>query len=254
MPTATVFERHRPSASAVQSSLAATRDAVFWTEDAPGERTERLEGTIEADLAIVGGGYTGLWTALRAKDRDPDARVVVIEAKRVGWAASGRNGGFVEASLTHGEENGKRRWPDELAQLDALGMQNLDDIEATVAREKLRCDFERTGTLSVAIEPHEVEWLEKDEHFLDADAVRKEVNSPTYLAGHWDRRSTAMVHPAKLANELARVARERGVTIFEDSPVRALGTTSTTASRCRPPRARCTRRAWPSPRTCSRRC
>lgn len=218
----TVFERHRPSASVVEHALAGTRDAVFWTEDSPGERAPKLEGTIEADLAIVGGGYTGLWTALRAKDRDPDARVVVIEARRTGWAASSRNGGFVEASLTHGEENGKRRWPEELEQLDAIGMQNLDDIEATVARERMRCDFERTGTLSVAIEPHQVEWLRGEEGYLDAEAVRKQVDSPTYLAGSWDKRSTAMVHPAKLATELARVARERGVLIFEDSPVRAL--------------------------------
>ncbi|MEO8262905.1 MAG: FAD-dependent oxidoreductase [Pseudolysinimonas sp.] len=229
MPT-TAFERHRPSAAHVEAALADTRDATFWIDDAPGERFPKLEGTVEADLAIVGGGYTGLWTALRAKDRDPDARVVVIEARRVGWAASGRNGGFVEASLTHGEENGKRRWPEELEHLDALGMQNLDDIEATVAREKLRCDFERTGTLSVAIEPHEVEWLDKDDDFLDTDQVRAQVNSPTYLAGSWDKRSTALVHPAKLANELARVARERGVIIFENSPVRALADAASTVS------------------------
>ncbi|CAN5365558.1 FAD-dependent oxidoreductase [soil metagenome] len=226
--TTTAFERARPHDGVIAASLAATRDAVFWTQDAPCERSPRLEGTIEADLAIVGGGYTGLWTALRAKDREPDARVVVIEAKRIGWAASSRNGGFVEASLTHGEENGKRRWPEELEHLDALGLQNLDDIEATVARERMKVDFERTGTLSVAIEPHQVEWLEPerpntaDDLFLDATAIRKEVNSPTYLAGRWEKRSTAMVHPAKLAVELARVARERGVLIFEDSPVRAL--------------------------------
>ena len=224
--TSTAFERHRPSAGTVDHALSTTRDAVFWTEDAPGERAPRLEGTVQADLAIVGGGYTGLWTALRAKDRDPDATVVVVEARRVGWAASGRNGGFVEASLTHGEENGKRRWPEELARLDELGMQNLDDIEATVAREKLAVDFERTGTLSVAIEPHQVEWLQDDDEFLDATAVRAQVDSPTYLAGSWDRRSTALVHPAKLAVELARVARERGVLIFEDSPVRALRDTA----------------------------
>jgi glycine/D-amino acid oxidase-like deaminating enzyme len=229
-PTSIAFERARPSDAAVRASLAGTRDAVFWTEDAPGERSPRLEGTITADLAIVGGGYTGLWTALRAKDRDPDATVVVIEARRIGWAASSRNGGFVEASLTHGEENGKRRWPEELEQLDRLGMQNLDDIEATVARERMKVDFERTGTLSVAIEPHEVEWLEGPSSdksvYLDHDAVRRELNSPTYLAGRWDKRTTAMVHPAKLAVELARVARERGVLIFEDSPVRALADSS----------------------------
>jgi glycine/D-amino acid oxidase-like deaminating enzyme len=221
-PAPTAFERHRPSNATIDHALKNAQASVFWTDDAPGERSPRLEGTVEADLAIVGGGYTGLWTAIRAKDRDPDARVAVVEARRIGWAASGRNGGFVEASLTHGEENGKRRWPEELELLDELGMQNLDEIEATVARERMKVDFERTGTLSVAIEPHQVDWLEKDNDYLDAEAVRKEVNSPTYLAGSWDKRSTALVHPAKLAVELARVARERGVLIVEDSPVRAL--------------------------------
>jgi glycine/D-amino acid oxidase-like deaminating enzyme len=221
-----VFERDAPAAGVVRDALRNTRDAVFWTEDAPGERAPRLEGTVEADLVVVGGGYTGLWTALRALDRDPSLRVVLVEADTIGWAASGRNGGFVEASLTHGEENGKRRWPEELAQLDRLGMQNLDDIEATIAREKLDAEFERTGTLSVAIEPHELEWLEgestPDSVLLDEAAVRREVNSPSYLGGRWDKRTTALVHPGKLAADLARLARERGVQIFEHSRVRAL--------------------------------
>jgi glycine/D-amino acid oxidase-like deaminating enzyme len=52
---------------------------------------------MDADLAIVGGGYTGLWTAIRAKERDPERSVVIVEASTIGWAASGRNGGFVEA-------------------------------------------------------------------------------------------------------------------------------------------------------------
>ena len=71
----------------------------------------RLPGATTCDLLVVGGGYTGLWTALHAAERDPDARVVLIESQRLGWGASGRNGGFVDASLTHGAENGKSRWP-----------------------------------------------------------------------------------------------------------------------------------------------
>ena len=221
-----VFERAAPSPATVTTALAGTRHAVFWTEDAPGERAEKLEGTVDADLVIVGGGYTGLWTALRATDRDPSLRVVILEADTIGWAASGRNGGFVEASLTHGEENGKRRWPEELDRLDELGAENLDAIEAAVKAHEMKADFERTGTLTVAIEPHQLEWIEgpstDDSVYLDETAVRAAVNSPTYLAGRWDKAGTALVHPAKLANELARVARERGVRIFEHSRVRAL--------------------------------
>ena len=217
----TVFERSAPSANVVTESLHASRAAVFWTEDAPGERHPTLDHDRDVDLAIVGGGYAGLWTAIRAKERDPDARVLLLEARTVGWAASGRNGGFVEASLTHGESNGERRWPEELEQLDRLGHANLDAIEQAVAQYTMDADFERTGSLSVAIEPHEVEWLGGPD-VLSQEQVRAELNSPTYLAGSWDRRSTALVHPGKLAAELARVATDLGVEIVENSPVRSL--------------------------------
>ena len=73
-----------------------------------------LQADITADLVVVGGGYTGLWTALLAKERDPSRDVVLLEAQRIGWAASGRNGGFCAASLTHGEANGEQRFPDEI--------------------------------------------------------------------------------------------------------------------------------------------
>ncbi len=222
----TVFERQPPADSVIRDSLRDSRKAVFWIEDAPGERSRRLEGPMDADLAIVGGGYTGLWTAIRAKERDPERSVAIVEASTVGWAASGRNGGFVEASLTHGDANGERRWPEEMPQLDRIGHANLDAIEDTVTTYAMDVDFERTGTLSVALEPHEIEWIDgpSTEHdvSLDRDAVRREVDSPTYLAGRWDKRSTALVHPGRLAAELARVARELGVVIFERSHVRLI--------------------------------
>jgi glycine/D-amino acid oxidase-like deaminating enzyme len=222
----TVFERQPPADSVIRGSLRDSRKAVFWLEDAPGERSRRLEGPMDADLAIVGGGYCGLWTAIRAKERDPERTVILVEASTIGWASSGRNGGFVDASLTHGEANGERRWPEELRQLDRIGHANLDAIENTVAKYSMDVDFERTGTLTVALEPHELEWIEgpstPHDVYLDENDVRAEVDSPTYLAGRWDKRSTALVHPGRLAAELARVARELGVVIFERSLVRLL--------------------------------
>ena len=228
----TVFERLAPAESLVTDSLAKTRPAVFWTEDAAAAGFEHLNGPRDVDLAIVGGGYTGLWTAIRAKERNPELRVLVLEGRTVGWAASGRNGGFVEASLTHGESNGERRWPEELEQLERLGHANLDAIEEAVGRYGIKAHFERTGTLTVATEPHQIEWLDESgpdadhepDHSvaLDTAQVRAELNSPTYLAGRWDKRSTAMVHPGRFAAELARVASELGVEIVEHSPVRSI--------------------------------
>src|SRR6202034_2274691 len=93
-----------------------------------------LAAEVTADLAVIGGGFTGLWTALLARERYPELDVVLIETKTVGWAASGRNGGFCSASLTHGIGNGLERFPDEMPLLERLGAQNLREIGETVSR------------------------------------------------------------------------------------------------------------------------
>lgn len=219
MANLTAFERNKPTARIVTDALRDARQEVFWLDGLERASYPTLEGHARADLVIVGGGYSGLWTALRAKERDPGRSVIVLEAHQVGWAASGRNGGFCEASLTHGEENGRRRWPDEYDQLERLGQANLDGIEQTVQRYGLKVEFERTGELAVAVEPHQVAWLADEPGFLDTDAVRAEVNSPTYLAGLWSRDDTALVNPGRLAIELARAATELGVEIYEHSAV-----------------------------------
>ena len=216
----TVFERHPPSLPTIRHSLRETAQSVYWLDGLSRPHHPTLVGHENADLVIVGGGYTGLWTALRAKERNPDRRVLLLEGNRIGWAASGRNGGFCDASLTHGHENGLRRWPDELAQLERLGTENLDAIDRSVVRYDLDVQFERTGTLTVAVEPHQVDWLRDEDAFLDAAATRALVDSPTYLGGVWAKDDSALVHPSKLALELARVATEGGVEIFEHSPVR----------------------------------
>lgn len=212
----TVFSRTPVARAAVDHALAQVRDGCFWLDDVPGRvGYPALTGSADTDLLVVGGGYCGLWTALVAKQREPGRRVVLIEAEQVGWAASGRNGGFCAASITHGEENGRSRWPDEYDELERLGLANLDAIEATVRDLGIDCDYERTGELDVAIEPHQVADLRAGgAEVIEADALRAMVNSPTYLAGVLDP-DVAMVHPAKLAVELARVAAGLGVEIFE---------------------------------------
>ena len=203
--------------------------SVFWTEDpARPEPLAPLRGPESAGLLIVGGGYAGLWAALRAKERDPGTDVVLVEAARCGDQASGRNGGFASASLTHGFGNGMQRWPQEMPALDRLGAENLQAIGDTVRRYGIDCAFERTGELHVATAPHEVAELADlasaltgaghDARLLEESAVRAEVGSPTYLAGLWDRRGTAMVEPARLAWGLRRAVLESGVRVFEDTP------------------------------------
>src|SRR5687768_13928843 len=140
----------------------ALRDAEstpFWLDRARPDPYPALRGAATADLAVVGGGFSGLWTALLAKERDPALDVVVLEGRRIGWAASGRNGGFCAGSLTHGLANGVERFPDEIETLEDLGRANLDGIEATLRRHGIDCGFERTGELSVATAPWQVGGL-----------------------------------------------------------------------------------------------
>jgi glycine/D-amino acid oxidase-like deaminating enzyme len=216
--TPTVFERLAPPHSSVLASLADSVNRPFWLDDV-GQRPSfaALQGEAQTDLAIVGGGFLGLWCAILAKEREPKRHVVLLEAQRIGHAASGRNGGFCEASLTHGEANGQNRWPDEMAQLEALGKQNLDELEATLRRYGIDCDFERSGLLEVAVETYQDERLRKEPGYLDADAIHAELASPTFLSGVWHKEGTAMLHPGKLVMGLARVAAELGVQLYEHS-------------------------------------
>ncbi|KAB1659202.1 NAD(P)/FAD-dependent oxidoreductase [Pseudoclavibacter sp. CFCC 11306] len=206
--------------------LGGARRTPYWLENTSRPAARRpLAEDARCDLVVVGGGYTGLWTALLAKERDPERDVVLLEAKRIGWAASGRNGGFCEASLTHGASNGIRRLPDEYERLAELGQQNLDQLAETVSRYAMDCDFQMSGVLRTATEPHQVEWLRTaardDAHarFLSAEDLAAEVCSPLYQAGLFESQGTAIVHPAKLAWELARVCEELGVRIFEGTLV-----------------------------------
>ena len=216
--------RARIPRSSIEHSLADAQPGVFWLDD-PARPDPRapLTGAGTADLVVIGGGFSGLWTALLAKQRRPEWRVVLLEAQRIGWAASGRNGGFCAASVTHGPANARRFFPDEADTLERLGMENLDAIERTVRERGIECDFRRSGALTVATEPHQIEWLqEEDGELLDRDAVRAELNSPTYLAGCYDATGNAIVNPAQLAWGLARAAEHDGVRIHEGTAASAI--------------------------------
>jgi glycine/D-amino acid oxidase-like deaminating enzyme len=218
----------------VLSALADAAPRSFWL-DSPNrpEPCPPLTGEASCDLAVVGGGFTGLWSALLAKEREPGRDVVLLEAREVGHAASGRNGGFCDASLTHGLPNGMERFPDELHTLERMGLENLEAIAATIGRHGIDCGWERTGAIDVATAPwmadelrdyaadaarhgHDVEWLE-------ADRMRAEVASPTYLGGLLQRDRTAMVDPARLAWGLKRACVQAGARIHEGTPVDHLG-------------------------------
>jgi glycine/D-amino acid oxidase-like deaminating enzyme len=218
---------------AVARSLAHAVPRSFWLDqpDAPGP-LPALAGAASADLAVVGGGYTGLWTALLARERDPSRDVLVLEARTAGWAASGRNGGFCSASLTHGLANGLERFAGEMPLLERLGEENLREIGETVAKHDIDCDFSLTGELSVATAPWQLSGLDEyasaaralgqDVEVLDAPGVRRELDSPLFVGGMRTAGGNALVEPGQLAWGLRRACLAAGVRIYEHTPVRSL--------------------------------
>jgi glycine/D-amino acid oxidase-like deaminating enzyme len=198
-----------------------------------------LTGDASADVAIVGGGFTGLWTALELTERDPSLRVVLLEAERIGHGASGRNGGFVDPSLTHGIHNGLSHFPDEIDELVRLGAHNHAAMTAFVARHGIDCDLRAVGAIDVASEPWQLADLEEGAsaferagekvELLDAAAMRDQVDSPTYLGGLHRPDGGGTVDPGRLVRGLARVATERGVTIHERTEVTGVTAAGTAA-------------------------
>jgi len=206
----------------------------YWLAGATPEPEPTLRGDTRADVVIVGGGFTGLWTAIRLAETDPSLRIVLLEQAYVGFGASGRNGGFCEASLTHGRANGQRHHPGEADLLEQLGRDNLRELVAFTREHGIDCDLEETGTLTVADHAYQVDefraLVDEDQArdagsreglvFLDREAVRAEVHSPLWQAGVLaGPEHNVLIDPAKLCRGLKRVALERGVRIHESTRV-----------------------------------
>ena len=211
-----------------------TQAPSYWLAASPsGPVRPALETDATADVVVIGAGFTGLWTAIALTDTDPGLRVVVLEAATVGFGASGRNGGFCSASLTHGLANGIRHFPDELAVLEREGIANLEELIAFTRDHAIDCDLEETGILDVADQPHHVEefraWIDEAAEwgeqlqFMDRAAIQAEVHSPRWLAGMFRPPGRDVIlDPARLVRGLARVCDERGVIIHEGTRVTAV--------------------------------
>ncbi len=191
-----------------------------------------LIGDVTTDLCIVGAGYTGLWTALLAKEQNPDREVILVEQLETGAGASGRNGGFCSYSLTHGFMNGYTRFKDEMSIIERLGRQNLDEIEATIKRYGIECDFEWNGELRIAIENWQIESMVNEAELrnsfgdnvelLTQSQIQARIKSPLYKGALWDPDGTALIDPARLVWGLERACISLGVKIFENTQVQSL--------------------------------
>ncbi|HWH20045.1 MAG TPA: FAD-dependent oxidoreductase, partial [Solirubrobacterales bacterium] len=220
-----------PPTAADRAAYVDAEPRPFWLAALPArEPSPPLRGATEADLCIVGGGFTGLWAALQAKADDPGREVALLEAETIGFGASGRNGGFAIGSLTHGLENGLARFGGEIELLERLGRENLAGYIADLERHRIDCDYEPTGELTPSVAPYQDEWAAETaelygrfgyevEVFADAAAMRAEVDSPIYRNGAWVKDAGGVLDPAKLALGLYEAARRAGVRVYERTAV-----------------------------------
>jgi putative aminophosphonate oxidoreductase len=209
----------------------------FWLRQASvPDDIEPLAGTHAADVCIVGGGFTGLWTAIRIKEHEPSARVVLLEADICGGGASGRNGGFVMSFWHHYLGLERACGSDEALRLSRASADNVAEIGRFCAEHGIDAEFRHDGWFWTATNPSQLGAWEStitaiarhgDHPFrpVQPDELAAHTGSDAHLAGVFEA-SCATVQPAKLARGLTRVAREHGVDIHEGSPMVGLDRSS----------------------------
>ena len=205
----------------------------LWLQEAlaaeDGVESAELTGPIRADVCVVGGGYTGLWTALRVKELEPDASVALIEADICGGGPSGRNGGFALSWWPKVETLVKRVGEEEAVRLVLASAAAVDELGAFCEREGIDAPCRRGGWLWTASSPAQVgAWEgavaaaagagERPFELLSAEEVQRRTGSPVHLAAAYEA-GAATVQPALLARGLRRVAVARGVQVFERTPL-----------------------------------
>jgi glycine/D-amino acid oxidase-like deaminating enzyme len=156
----------------------------------------------------------------------------VIEGGRVASGATGRNGGFLAASLTHGLANGVARFRDEITEIERQAEDNFRGIAHALERYGIDAEYERVAEIALAREPHQTEWFDdaaklaerfgKRVDVLDREAAQQIVRSPVMIGGFRQQDDHALVHPAKLAWGLRDAAIALGVELFEDSKVESI--------------------------------
>ena len=213
-----------------RAALANTKFTTYWLDSLePVEDEAELYDDIDCDLLVVGGGFCGLWAALQAREQNPERNVVLIEAKSTANGASGRPAAIMSTSVMHGIDNTERIFPEDVAELERLGRENMDAFHETLERYQIDCDVEWGGEMKVSIGDQGLDTVDEDFRLyqkyghdavrLDKAAVQAEINSPIFHGGTWSRKRSGTVHPGKLVRGLKRAALGLGVIIYENTPL-----------------------------------
>jgi glycine/D-amino acid oxidase-like deaminating enzyme len=191
-----------------------------------------LPGDADVDVAIIGAGYTGLWTAYYLKRRDPSLRIAVVESEFAGFGASGRNGGWCSALLPMGfEAMAATHGADGAVRMQRAMNATVDEVGAVAAREGIDCHFAKGGTMRAARNPahvarlqaevaesHRFGFTDDDHRWLSRDEAQQMI-ATTDAEGATFTPHCAAIHPARLVRGLARAVEASGVTIYEKTRV-----------------------------------
>jgi glycine/D-amino acid oxidase-like deaminating enzyme len=220
-------------------ALENSKFACLWLDqEARPEPLQPLSGDQRCELLIVGGGFTGMWAALQAKESNLELDIILIEATEIGNGASGRNGGFLSHMLAHGDMNAEYHFPGETEKLAELGRQNLREFIDTLDRYEINARYENTGNIVATTRHSQNEHAEEsvrlarsvgeDAVWLNQDEIRSKVNSPTYCGGIWRRGGQdGLVDPAYLCWGLKKTILALGVRVFEGTSLVRLNSLGT---------------------------
>jgi glycine/D-amino acid oxidase-like deaminating enzyme len=210
----------------------------YWLESSGDDLTPRppLDGSVDVDVAILGAGYTGLWTAYSLLERDPSLRILVVEREIAGFGASGRNGAWCTSGFAAGPDLLTHEYGRQAARAvhDAM-VATVDEIGRVVSAEGIDAHYQKDGELSLAIGEHQLPALDAMQrsydrlgvpefaHRLDREAARARLDVAGLVGGLW-LPATAAVHPGRLVRGLARVVERKGATIVEGTAVTGVRT------------------------------
>ncbi len=208
------------------------REKSYWLTTREYTPNDSLREEVDVDVAIIGGGFTGLTTAYFLKKAEPGTKVALLEGQVIGFGASGRNAGFsmTKFGLLHSITAlrfGKQR----TIEAHNYNCRAVEQLRSLVTSLDLDCDYEHPGFLGVATCPvhqkrleHEYEFVTnklgiKEISWIDERELRSRLDSPMYVGGAWWEPRTGILNPAKLAWSWKKVIQQLGVQVYENSPV-----------------------------------
>lgn len=214
------------------NAVANIQHLPFWQTTIDPYVTGDIDSYYQCDVLIIGGGFTGLWSAVQLSQRFPYLQITLVDKSSLASEASSRNGGFIHQTLTHGFENSLQHWPEETENLIDLGRINFQELRNFIIRNEIECDWHDAGELEIAYNESQISSLKEqvrkanalnlDWQFLDFEEVQARIQNPKFLAASFDAHGVATINPAKLARGLITYLEQRGVKLYQNTEIKQI--------------------------------